>query len=82
MSQESKNKRLCFIEWDGYHHWEKYLVTYDQALSLIPIMINKVPSITITDYDLNKIQRETYIKGNRNNEERSSNDESIIQGDN
>jgi hypothetical protein len=35
-------------EWDGFHHWEKYLVTYDQALSLIPVVLNKVPSITIT----------------------------------
>ena len=82
MNQESKNKKLCFIEWDGFHHWEKYLVSYDQALSLIPIMINKVPSITIRDYDLSKIQSETYQQGNRNDEERSSYDESSIQGDN
>lgn len=59
MSQENQNNsRMCFIEWDGFHHWEKYLVTYDQALSLIPVVLNKVPSITLTDYELSKIQGE------------------------
>lgn len=60
MDQEKSINKLCFIEWDGFHHWEKYLVTYDQALSLIPIMINKVPSITIRDYELSKIQGEDH----------------------
>lgn len=59
MSQENQNNsRMCWIEWDGFHHWEKYLVTYDQALSLIPVVLNKVPSITLTDYELSKIQGE------------------------
>ena len=54
--QQTKPSRLVYIEWDGFHHWEKYLVTYEQALSLIPILLPKLPSITITDYDYHKIQ--------------------------
>jgi hypothetical protein len=80
MSQEKEKKpsKLVYIEWDGYHHWEKYLVTYDQALSLIPIMINKVPSITLTDYDTSKIQGENSFNENRNNAIRDTSNESSI----
>lgn len=64
MNQENQNNKLCYIEWDGFHHWEKYLVTYDQALSLIPVVLNKVPSITLTDYESSKIQGEINHEGN------------------
>lgn len=77
MSQ-SLNNKMCWIEWDGFHHWEKYLVTYDQALSLIPVVLNKVPSITITDYELSKIQGEDNFQTFGDNAIRSNNDESII----
>ena len=77
MSQ-SLNNKMCWIEWDGFHHWEKYLVTYDQALSLIPVVLNKVPSITITDYELSKIQSETNYEEYYTSSIRSSNDESSI----
>ena len=53
------NNNLVYIEWDGAKGWEKYLVTYDQALSLIPILAPKLPSITITDYVYNKISWES-----------------------
>ena len=56
--QQTKVNNLVFIEWDTVNGWEKYLVTYDQALSLIPIIAPKVPSITITDYEYSKIQRD------------------------
>jgi hypothetical protein len=59
-SQQPKVNNLVFIEWDTVKGWEKYLVTYDQALSLIPILAPKVPSITITDYEYSKIQGEDY----------------------
>lgn len=58
--QPQKINNLVYIEWDGVNGWEKYLVTYDQALSLIPILAPKVPSITITDYEFNKVQRKDY----------------------
>lgn len=58
-NQPQKINNLVFIEWDGVNGWEKYLVTYDQALSLIPILAPKVPSITITDYVYNKISWES-----------------------
>lgn len=77
MSQ-SLNNKMCWIEWDGFHHWEKYLVTYDQALSLIPVVLNKVPSITITDYELSKIQGEDNFKEYNTSKGQYSNDESSI----
>ena len=59
-SQQQKINNMVFIEWDSVNGWEKYLVTYDQALSLIPIIAPKVPSITITDYEFNKVQRDNF----------------------
>jgi hypothetical protein len=67
MSQSQQQQRpnnLVFIEWDTVNGWEKYLVTYDQALSLIPILAAKVPSITITDYEYYKIQRDNFNNSN------------------
>jgi hypothetical protein len=63
--QQQKPNNLVFIEWDTVNCWEKYLVTYDQALSLIPILAAKVPSITITDYEYYKIQRDNFNNSDR-----------------
>jgi len=61
--QQTKVNNLVLIEWDTVNGWEKYLVTYDQALSLIPILAPKVPSITITDYEYHKISRDNINYG-------------------
>lgn len=77
-SQQQKISNLVFIEWDGVHGWEKYVVTYDQALSLIPILAPKVPSITITDYEFNKVQRKSFETEFRSASEQSSSNESTL----
>ena len=77
-NQQQKINNLVYIEWDGVNGWEKYIVTYDQALSLIPILAPKVPSITITDYELNKIQRESFETIFRAASEQSTSNENTI----
>jgi hypothetical protein len=57
MSHEQTNK-MVYLEFDGFHHWEKYLMTYSQALALIPVLLPKVPTLILTDYDNSKIQRD------------------------
>lgn len=59
MSQELINK-MCYLEFDGYHHWEKYLMSYSQALALVPVLLPKVPTLILTDYDNSKIQRDDF----------------------
>lgn len=59
MSQELINK-MCYLEFDGYHHWEKYLMSYSQALALLPVLLPKVPTLILTDYDNSKIQRDDF----------------------
>lgn len=77
-SQPQKTNKLVFIEWDTVKGWEKYLVTYDQALSLIPILAPKVPSITITDYEYYKVQSESPETVFRSASEQSSGNESTL----
>jgi len=59
---------MCIIEFDGYNGWEKYLVTYSQAITLIPILAPKLPSITITDYEYSKVSRQDYKEPSINDE--------------
>ena len=78
IQSHSPNSNLVFIEWDTVNGWEKYLVTYDQALTLIPIIASKVPSITITDYEYYKVQRESPETVIRSASEQSSGNESTL----
>jgi len=57
---------MVILEFDGYNGWEKYLLTYSEALALIPILAPKLPSITIKDYEYNKISGEDYKKADIN----------------
>jgi hypothetical protein len=71
---------MCIIEFDGYNGWEKYLVTYSQAITLIPILAPKLPSITITDYEYSKVQRENNQNENRAASSYSESNEGFISG--
>jgi hypothetical protein len=66
----NKNRlnNMVIIEFDGYNGWEKYLVTYSQAITLIPILAPKLPSITITDYEYSKVSRQDYKEPSVNHE--------------
>ena len=77
-SQQQKINNLVYIEWDTVNGWEKYLVTYDQALTLIPIIATKVPSITITDYEYYKIQRQSPETVYRSATKQSSDNENTL----
>lgn len=61
-----KLNNMVILEFDGANGWEKYLLTYSEALALIPMIAPKLPSITITDYEYNKISREDYKKADIN----------------
>ena len=67
MSQKSKKlNKMVILEFDGYNGWESYLLTYSEAFTLIPFIASKLPSITIKDYEYNKISREDYKKADKN----------------
>lgn len=78
MIQDQLTNKMVFLEFDGYHHWEKYLMSYQQALTLIPILLPKLPSITLTDYEHSKIQGEIDKEETGSSTIRDTNNEGII----
>jgi hypothetical protein len=73
---------MVIIEFDGYNGWEKYLVTYSQAITLIPILAPKLPCITITDYEYNKVSRKDYKNEDRAASQFSEGNEGTLSRDN
>lgn len=54
---ELKQRRVI-INWDGYHGPEQYILPYNEALALIPVLLKYIPSATLHDYEHYKIHGE------------------------
>lgn len=55
---ELKQRRVI-INWDGYHGPEQYILPYNEALALLPMLLKYVPSATLYDYEHYAIHGDT-----------------------
>ena len=57
---QDRNKALTVVEYDGPNGLEVYCLPFENAAELIKIIIHRVPSITIYNYDNRENIREAY----------------------
>jgi len=57
---QDKNKALTVVEYDGPNGTEVYFLPFENAAELIKVIIHRVPSITLYNYDNRENLREAY----------------------
>lgn len=57
---QDKNKALTILEYDGPNGMEVYCLPFENAAELIKVIIHRVPSITLYNYDNRENLREAY----------------------